>query len=238
MILRRTLVAGLAVLALMGGVAHARGQLQARQTSVDLMPGNRGGRLMLGNAGDSPVAAQIRVYRWTQDGNEDVLEPSNDLTVSPPVVEIAGGADQLIRLVRNSDAAPQREATYRVVVDELPGDPAAQQGSAVTVRMRYLIPVFVRAVDPAPAALECHLDAAQLRCTNRGGVAAQLGASRLLSADGRSVQITEGLLGYVLAGSSRRFPLDAEKLGPAAQWKQLEVRLNGQPATIALSAAP
>lgn len=235
--LRRPLVAVLLVLALVGGVAHARGQLQARQTSVDLIPGVRGGRLMLGNAGDSPVAAQIRVYRWTQDGNDDVLEPSNALTVSPPVVEIAGGADQLVRIVRNTDAAPAREETYRVVVDELPGDPAASQGSAVTVRMRYLIPVFVRAADPAPVALECRLGAAELTCSNRGGVAAQLGASRLIGQDGHDVQITEGLLGYVLAGSSRRFPLDAAKLGSAAQWKQLEVRLNGQPAVLELSPA-
>jgi fimbrial chaperone protein len=228
-------LAAFVALTLLGGVAHARGQLQARQTSVDMPPGVRGGRLVLGNGGDSPVAAQIRIYAWTQDGDQDVLEPSNDLTVSPPVVEIAGGADQLIRLVRNSEAAPRQELAYRVVVDELPGDPAASTQSAVNVRMRYLIPVFVRVADPAPVALKCSLEAAVLACSNSGGVAAQLGASRLLSADGSSLELTPGLMGYVLAGSSRRFTLESDKLGSAQGWKTLEVRLNGQPASIELS---
>ncbi len=227
-----------AVLALLGGVAHAKGQLQARQTGVDLQPGVRGGRLVLGNAGDAPVAAQIRVYAWTQDGDADQLAPSNDLAVSPPVVEIPAGGEQLVRIVRTSAAAPAREMAYRLVVDELPGDPGSQSGSAVQVRMRYLIPVFVRVADPAPMNLKCRVERAQLACTNSGGIAAQLGASALVSRDGRRFQITDGLLGYVLAGSARRFDLDAASLGNAAGWTTLEVRLNGQPTSVELSPAP
>ncbi len=216
------------------GAAHARGQLQTRQTSIDLSPGARAGRLVLANTGDAPLAAQVRVYAWTQDGTDDQLQPSNALAVSPPIVEIAPGGEQLIRLVR-ADAAPvERERAYRVVIDELPGDPHTGEGSAVNVRMRYLLPAFVRTADPAPAALHCRVESAALACRNDGGRAAQLGASRLVDAQGRKAELTPGLLGYVLAGSQRAFPLDAAKLAGVGTPVTLEVSLNGQPATLDL----
>lgn len=235
MAMRSTLLASVGVvLALVAGAADARGQLQARQTSVELVPGSRSGRLVLANAGDTPVAAQIRLYGWTIENDEDQLAPSNALTVSPPIVEIPANGEQLIRLVRTTDAAPAREEAYRVVVDELPGDPVEEGASAVKVRMRYLIPLFVRVADPAPVALRCQADAAMLTCTNTGGRAAQLGASRLLGENGRNLELTKGLLGYILAGGTRRFPIPAS--AQAGTWSTFEVRLNGTPESIALRA--
>jgi fimbrial chaperone protein len=232
---RRRLAAAVVIAAVaVAGAAHARGQLQTRQTGIDLPSGARAGRLVLANTGDAPVAAQIRVYAWTQEGGEDRLEPSDALVASPPIVEIPAGGEQLIRLVRPTAATVPREQAYRVVVDELPGDPAEGQGSAVTVRMRYLLPLFVRAADPAPAAVQCHVEADALACRNHGGQAAQFGATRLVDAGGRATEITRGLLGYVLAGSERRFPLDAAGLAAFGTPSKLEVSLNGQPTTLEL----
>lgn len=229
--LRRLSAAAVTVLVLAAGSAHARGQLQTRQTGVELPAGARAGRLVLANTGDAPVAAQIRVYAWSQNGQDDHLEPSQGLIASPPIVEIPAGGEQLVRLVRPVAAAVDAEMAFRVVVDELPGD-AAEDG--VTVRMRFLIPAFVRASDPAPTTLQCQLDGAALACQNSGGRAAQLGASRLVDAGGRAVELSKGLLGYVLAGSTRRFSLDASRLAALGADARLEVSLNGQPATIAL----
>lgn len=235
---RRLLAAVVTALAVMAGAAHARGQLQSRQTGVDLPAGSRAGRLVLANTGDAPIAAQIRVYAWTQDGGtEDHLEPSTALVASPPIIEIPAGGEQLVRLVRPTAAAPEQEQAYRVVVDELPGPADAGDGAAVTVRMRFLIPAFVRAADPAPADLQCRIETAALVCTNHGGQAAQLGATTLVSAGGQSLDVTKGLLGYVLAGSSRRWPLDADRLATLDAPRTLEVRLNGQPARLALGAS-
>lgn len=234
---RPALAAAALALALLAGAAQARGQLQVRQTSVELPPGVRGGRLVLANAGDAPVAAQVRLYAWTQAGGEDRLEPSQALAVSPAIAEIPPGGEQLVRVVRNATAPAAQEQAYRLVVDELPGDPGAEAGQAVQVRMRYLVPAFVRTADPAPAALDCALEPAALVCRNRGGRAAQLGASGLVARDGARLELTPGLLGYVLAGSTRRFALDAKALGGKA-WSTLEVQLNGQPASIALSGQP
>ncbi|MBW3551524.1 MAG: fimbria/pilus periplasmic chaperone [Proteobacteria bacterium] len=221
------------------GAAHARGQLQTRQTGIDLPAGTRAARLVLANTGDAPILAQIRVYAWHQDGSDDQLERSDALVASPPIVEIAPGGEQLVRLVRPSAAAVPRERAYRVVVDELPGDPVAGEGSAVTVRMRYLLPAFVRAADATPAQLHCELDRQgeqpALACRNSGGRAARLGATRLIGRGGRELEVTPGLLGYVLAGSARRFSLDAAGLAALDAPTKLEVSLNGQPAAIDLA---
>lgn len=217
--------------------AAAKGQLQTRQTGVDLPAGTRAGRLVLANTGDAPVAAQVRAYAWTQVDGEDVLEASPALTASPAIVEIAPGAEQLVRIVRAEASAAASEQAYRVIVDELPGDPDTEATNAVTVRMRYVLPVFVRAADAAGAALSCQVGGASLTCRNTGGQAAQLGATTLVGSRGSS-ELTPGLLGYVLAGSTRRFALDAAKVAAAGTPASLQVQLNGKPTTVALGAAP
>jgi len=235
---RRLMAAAVIALALAASAAHARGQLQTRQTSIDLPAGVRAGRLVLANTGDAPLAVQVRVYAWTQDDGDDRLTPSENLVATPAIVEIPPGAEQLIRVVRPSAVMLEHELAFRVVVDQLPGDPDADAGSAVTVRMRYLIPAFVRAADPAPTDLHCRIAVARLDCVNHGGRAAQIGASSLVDAAGRSVEVTAGLLGYVLAGSTRSWPLDAAKLAALGPSRTLQVRLNGEPVSLALAPAP
>ncbi|MBA2238177.1 MAG: molecular chaperone [Lysobacter sp.] len=230
---RHLAVGAVSVLLLAAGAAHARGQLQTRQTGVDMPSGARAGRLVLANSGDEPVAAQIRVYTWTQENGEDRLEPAVDLLVSPPIVEIPAGGEQLIRLIRPDATPPAQELAYRVVVDELPGDNQASE-NAVAVRMRFLIPAFIRTADPAPPDLHCSVEENTLSCENRGSRAAQLGATVLQDANGNTFQVTPGLMGYVLAGSSRRWPLPAQGLATLETPRTLEVLLNGQSARIAL----
>ncbi|TZF90977.1 fimbrial biogenesis chaperone [Cognatilysobacter lacus] len=233
--LRALLVASLVLAASAAGTADARGRLQTRQTRVELAPGARAGRIVLANSGDAPLAAQIRVFRWTQRDGDDVLEPATDLVASPQVVEIAAGTDQLVRIVRTAGGPVASEMAYRVIVEELPGDPTHQANSAVAVRMRYLIPAFVQAADAAPEALSCRVEKSVLVCRNDGGHAVQLGASTFVDATGRSIELSEGLLGYVLAGSTRHFPFDAKALANAAP-RELKVFLNGAPSTLVLAA--
>ncbi|MBZ4037923.1 fimbrial biogenesis chaperone [Novilysobacter selenitireducens] len=232
---RRLAAATALTLALVAGAASARGQLQTRQTGVDLDAGDRAGRIVLANTGDAPVAAQVRVYAWTQVDGQDLLEPTDAMVASPPIMEIAAGGEQLVRVVRPTAAAVEREQAFRIVVDELPGPGEAETGSAIKVRMRYVLPAFVRAPDPAPASLDCRIEPGAMVCHNTGGRAAQLGRSHLLVAGGRKVELSPGLLGYVLAGSTRRFELDAPVMAVARSATQLEVLLDGQPATLPIT---
>lgn len=217
----------------------SEGQLQAGPTLLEIGPKGAATRLLLGNTGDAPVAAQVRVYAWSQPDGEDRLVPSEQVVVSPPIVEVPVGAEQVVRVVRLGPPASGRDQCYRIVVDELPrAEPS--RDSTVKVRMRYVLPLFVRAAEAMAPALSCTLDerGAQLACENKGGRAAQLGASRLLDDSPHALNLSEGLFGYVLPGSRRVWLLAAGRPQLKGQTLRLETRLNGRPANLSVERTP
>jgi fimbrial chaperone protein len=121
----------------------------------------------------APLNAQIRVFRWVQIDGEDRLLPTQDLILSPPFVQLDGGQQQLVRVIRNTagaeieqsahttdgtassssnsaDAANQDEQSYRIIVDEIPSGNVTASG--VQFVMHYSIPVFISA-HPSPDTL-------------------------------------------------------------------------------------
>lgn len=231
------LVSGVAFL-LASAAASARGELQAGPTLLELQPGATSTRLRLGNSGDVPVAAQIRIYAWIQEGGEDRLTETDAVVASPPIAEVAADGEQLVRLVRTGpQPAADRDEAFRVVVDELPGPPD-DAGTGVRVRMRFVLPLFVRASVAVAPDLSCRLLAGgtRLACRNAGGQAAQLGASRLVAGD-TGQTLSEGLFGYVLPGSERQWALPKDRPALAGALT-LDTIINGQPATVAVDRQP
>ena len=220
--------------------ASAKGHLQARPTMLELAPGAAAGRMTLANTGDEPVPAQVRVFAWIQKDGEDVLVPTTDVVLSPPIVTVPAGSEQLVRYVRQGKAPGSSDQAYRVVVDELPGKPKSRD-AAVGILMRYVLPLFVRSADAEDAAVACRIDrggaGALLECRNSGGRAAQLGATRL-QGNGKSYELTAGLLGYVLPGSVRRWPLDAARLKLVGHSPKMESQLDGARTSITLADSP
>jgi fimbrial chaperone protein len=235
----RLLVAGAALLPLLlPRIAAAAGQLQAGPTLVEIGPRAAATRLTLRNTGDSPVAAQVRVFRWTQLEGADSLLPTEEMAVSPPIVELPAGGEQVVRIVRiGLPPEAGRDDAYRVIVDELPG--AGGRDTRVALRMRYVLPLFVRGSEAAPPRLSCAMDAAgsRLECANGGGRPAQLGASRLVDARGRTAVLSEGLFGYVLPGRRRVWLLEGDRPQLDFVHLRLETWLNGRPTVVGLDPA-
>lgn len=233
----RTLAIAAALSLLPAGHALARGQLQARPTLVELQPGNQAGRLVLANTGDAPVAAQVRVYAWSQAGGEDRLADTDTIAISPAIVKIPAGGEQVVRVVRLGEAPQGADETYRLVVDELPS-PDTASDTAIELRLRYLVPLFVRAAGAAEPELSCHLAGTELDCRNDGGQPARLGATRMLDDNGRAIVLTEGLFGYLLPGSGRAWQLETDGLAGLGDGLQLETQVNGQAASLPVPRQP
>jgi fimbrial chaperone protein len=217
--------ASAALLAAVAPVAMAGGHLQVGSTRVELLPGARATRLALRNTGDAPVGAQVRVYDWSQPDGEDRLDETHGMALSPPIVRIAPGEEQVVRIVRQGPAPTGRDATYRVVAEEVPLTPQ-DANVAVGFRMRFVLPLFDRSADAAPAQLSCRLSADTLTCLNAGGRACKLGATRLVDAAGRAVELTTGLFGYVLPHSSRRWTLSADRLKTLGDGLRLKTKID------------
>lgn len=212
--------------------------LQVSPTSVTVQAGQNAGGLTLSNTGTTPVHAQVRVYRWTQHDGEDRLEPTRDIAVSPPMLELAPGDRQLIRVIRPGAPPSGTEASYRLIVDELPVEGAADAAKpGLQFMLRYSVPVFVMPRDVAETAtaivpvLRTRLvrDGGRsfIEIANSGRQHAQVADLAFIDADGKRHAVAAGLSGYVLPGQARRWPLPATSTAPVAG--TFKARINGEP---------
>lgn len=76
--------------------------------------------MTVSNRGDAAVTLQVRGFTWTQEGGEDRLVPVTDVIVAPAIFSLAAGGAQVVRALVQAPAA-DRERTYRLLIDELPG---------------------------------------------------------------------------------------------------------------------
>ncbi|MES2489459.1 MAG: molecular chaperone [Pseudomonadota bacterium] len=234
--MRRKWIAGLTFLAglLLTASAFAGG-LTVSPIMVELSAKETAQGLWLSNNGSEPMRAQLRAYAWSQGEGSDVLQPTQELVLSPPMLTLGPGQQQLVRVIRTG-ASASSEKSYRILIDELP-DPNKPQKNGLNFVMQFSVPVFALAVDQSkgavPAApLEWQIikegDKFVLTAVNAGTQRAQVADYELLDAQGKILHQQSGLLGYVLAGVTRRWsiPLTAAN---AAVATAIQGRINGEP---------
>lgn len=209
---------------------------------------DRAAALWLENPGKAPVTLQVRIYVWAQADGKNVYAAQDAIIGTPPIVTIAPGEKQLVRLTRTLPTPNATEAAYRVVVDEIPAPrPTGEAGAAVSFRMRYSIPLFAyggglaspeaqKKRKPAPdravaaPALDWRIaetsEGRFLEIRNRGPIHARLTEVDYGASGTETVETgpTKGLFGYVLAGQTMRWPLATSRVTAVA------AAVNGAPA--------
>jgi len=183
--------------------------------------------LWLSNAGDQVLHGQVRTFRWTQEQGEDRLTPTRDIVLSPPMLELAPGQQQLVRVIRTMPFPPTEQA-YRILVNELPST-APGGGLGLNLLMEFSVPIFVGKPGTLIApdwSLHRERSGMMLYARNAGGTRAQVSALELLDGNGKRVLYEPGLYGYVLAGSERHWKLE---LPPGSTPESLRARINGEP---------
>lgn len=232
---RATLLA-FALAALLGAVIPVHsGELRLEPVSLTLGPDEDSTSLWLSNTGRQPLHAQVRLFSWTQNGGGEVLAPTRELAISPPLLELPPLGRQRVRLVRLGNSAPEAETAYRLVVDELPpAHPASVRAAAGNAPLlRYSIPVFVEPHAPAAgsrlsARIEHDLAGGRrLRLDNSGERHARISALYFVGTGGRRHLLAPNLAGYVLPGRYKHWPLpEAIGLPP---YGRFEADVNGEP---------
>lgn len=200
--------------------------------------------LWLENPGKAPIQLQVRVFGWQQSDAGDLYTPQSEVVGTPPMVRIEPGQRQLVRLTRTEVVPAGTERAYRVIVDEIPlADAQHHQASAARIqfRMRYAIPLFSYGEGRSrPNAGESKASVQSLgwRIVHEGGKrflevrnAGQTHV-RLVNAgfEADKAPFAPGLLGYVLAGATMRWPLP-DGAGAGA----LRLNVNGEAMTMAAS---
>ena len=211
---------------LFSGYAAASG-LQVTPVTLTLEQTQRAEGIWLSNSGDNPINAQVRVFRWSQSSYKDQLAASQGLVISPPMLTIPPGGKQLIRVIRTGSPAKVEDA-YRLSINELPQS-AAKKNNLQFV-LHYSVPVFIQppGVTDTYAKLQWQIKHSEgrawLEVSNQGDGHAQLSEVNIITVSGSRRNITPGLLGYVLPGSTMRWPLPAS----AGQGEKLEAMVNGK----------
>ena len=125
----------------------------ARAADVSIMPvnvrldrANDRATVQVQNNGTEPVTMQAEGIRWTRENGQDVDGPTTDLLVNPPIFTLQAGQVQVLRVGLRRPPDLQQEATYRMVLREVPvarpgGD--TQVTGAVRVLVALRVPVYV-----------------------------------------------------------------------------------------------
>ena len=96
------------------------------------------------NLASLPTPAELSVFAWTQEQGDDVLRPTDDILLAPPIVSVPAKGKITIRLRARKLPPEGAEQTYRVYVKELPrpnlGADGTRAGTAFTTK--FGIPLY------------------------------------------------------------------------------------------------
>jgi fimbrial chaperone protein len=179
------------------------GSFTVTPVRIDIVPLRRAASIEIQNTGTAPAQLQAERYRWTRDnGGDDELAPTEDFVVTPPIMQLAPGQKQIVRVLLLVPPDPARELAFRLILQETPlGDPPP---NTVATVLRISLPVFVAAPNAQPElAFSQSREGGRWRLTahNKGGAHSFIVSSRTVDGDKLPVD------GYVLPGESRTWPV-------------------------------
>lgn len=213
--------------------AMAAASLQVSPVRLDLPAGASTPKLTLSNDGSEAVSAQVRLFKWVQEGGADKLVETRDVVASPPVLVLEPGKTNVVRIVRTSKVALAHEEAYRVLVDQIP-EKGSATATAVSFQLRYSIPVFFSPKGEQSGDLAWSIKSGKgktiLEVSNPGNSHVRLSRIKI-GAEGRNALYeANGLIGYVLAGSTVRIELKTRIKGlKPGQQVSIEAEANATP---------
>lgn len=213
--------------------------LQVAPVNIEMATEQQATAVWLTNSGNQQEGAQIRLYQWHQENGKDVLEPATTLVSSPAITSLGAGQKQLIRLIALKAFSADKEHSFRLIIDELPGEnTGTDTRHAIHFLLRYSIPVFIASRslphDDMSKTVTCQWDPVHRQVVLRNLGMRHIKLSDLLVTGQHSRELAHdtGLVGYILPGSWRELSLPASSLNLATT---LKLTLNEVPYECPLS---
>lgn len=183
-------------------------------------PRDRATAITITNDGDEPLVMQADLYSWKQkDNGEDDLVLTDDMILSPPIINIAPKSRQVVRLAMLRPRPPGEQLTYRMIVREVPEVKPASPTLQIQIALAFSMPVFItpKGVKRNVSCQLASVSAGSLKavCENSGTAYAQTRGLVLTNAAGDVLASNEAVA-YILPGMKRSYDLKSsvEKLPP------------------------
>jgi len=185
--------------------------LEVSPVNVQFAPGQKATTLTVTNHNPDKVSFQVRGFSWHQDAKgDDVLTQTDVLMFSPPIATVQPGASQVVRLVFRQ-ASQVGEGTYRIVFDQLP---QPNEPGVIHILIRLSIPVFAepasRVVPDVGWRIVREAGRWWLVATNAGTRHLTVSKMKLEAPGGHELQVEVNSPPHILAGATRRWPIDAK----------------------------
>jgi fimbrial chaperone protein len=178
------------------------------------------------NQSDKVVRFQTDTMLWQQVNGTDRFEPSDELLVVPPIVEVPPNASQVFRVILRAPKPATVERTYRIILEDVSDPLTSVESSAVSFRFVHNLPVLIApsvkptaAVKWAPCAFNGAMASINppetcLRLLNAGNRRVKV-QNLTVAGDGwkQDFPVKDGF--NILAGAERewRIPLQAGQTG-------------------------
>lgn len=128
------------LLAVASAAPASAGSLRVDPVHISIGESRRSAAVTVVNTAAEPVMIRAYPLAWSQVDGEDVYSETNAVIVSPPIVTMAAGAKQVIRIgFRNPGAS---RGAWRLVIEEVPQPRLESDGIQVALRLN--LPLFVQ----------------------------------------------------------------------------------------------
>lgn len=105
-------------------------------------PGRRADILKIKNGSEDILSLQIRAYEWTQGvEGKDIYSATKDVIFFPRILTLNKEEERIVRVGMKVPPG-KREKTYRIFIEEMPGEKPVE-GTAVRTLLRMGIPLFL-----------------------------------------------------------------------------------------------
>lgn len=219
-------------LALLISLSANAATLQVYPVNIDFSQEEKVKAVYVSNAGSTAINAQIRIFLWEQQNDKNKLSETKNIIVSPPITDIPSGQQQLIRIIIPGPKTAGTEQSYRLVIDELPGNDSPKSDGAVNFLLRYSLPVFISTPEEAldnhkiEVRINRHTQPATLQVRNSNTQHIKLSDVAIIN-NGKEQIINKGLLGYVLANSQMQWPIPGNL--PSGQTLKVTINEHSEP---------
>ena len=193
------------------------GSLGVSPIRVDLSAAAPTAAVTLENTGATPMVVQLQAMRWSAVDHRDHYEATQELLVTPPIVTIAPGRSQVVRLGIVGTPPTGREDAYRMFIEEVPPPPQAGN-QTLQVSLRIGVPVFVQPPQSVQPALNWTIvdsgGVPALQVRNDGTAHSRLFDVKVRTDDAAAeMPVRYDGLGYLLPGQTRVLALPQGRTG-------------------------
>lgn len=139
-------------LMLLAALASTAQAVTVSPIRVDLSSKQKIASVTINNDSDQVMSFQAETVAWTQVNGTDSYQPTQDLLISPVVVQIPAKSSQVFRVALRQPLSGDVEKTYRLILEDV-SEVINPQPDIVAVHFKHNLPVYVTPESEAKLAL-------------------------------------------------------------------------------------